>query len=142
MKTLPKSLFVVIVAAAAMQAPGGETPKTAPAKPVASRSVFVVPAHPGEGRDPFFPESTRTYDALAAANRSTVEISTITFKGVSGTPGHYVAIINNHAFKVGDESAVRTQSGQAHIRCLEIRPTMAVIEINGQRRELSLTNPH
>jgi hypothetical protein len=105
---------------------------------VASRSVFVQPANAREGRDPFYPESLRPFESAAAVSRSTVEISALTFKGVLGTPGHFVAIINNHAFALGDEGDVRTPGGKAHVRCLEIRPRAVVIEINGQRHELNL----
>jgi hypothetical protein len=132
-------LFVVVAAVVAVPpAAPGEAAKNAPDRPAASRSVFVMPTNVREGRDPFFPESTRPYEAAAAANHSAVEISTLLFKGVLGTPGHFVAIINNHAFAVGDEGSVKTQGGSVHVHCLEIRPNIVVVEINGQRRELNL----
>jgi hypothetical protein len=138
-KILPKILFAVVTVAAATQAALGEAAKSEPAaKPVPSRSVFVMPANTRDGRDPFYPESSRPYEAAAASTRILVEVNTLALKGVLGTPGHYVAIINNHAFAVGDEGEVRTQGGSAHIRCLEIRANVAIVEINGQRHELTL----
>ena len=102
-----------------------------------AKSVFILPANAKEGRDPFFPESTRTFDAAVAANK-TVEISALNIKGFSGTPGHRFVIINNHTFGSGDEGDVRTATGRIHIRCTEIRSDTVIIEVNGQRREMHL----
>ena len=49
-----------------------------------------------------------------------------------------MAIINNHTFAVGDEGDVRTANGEVHLRCVEIRAGVVVIEINGTRRELTI----
>jgi len=124
----------------------GDAAKTAPApakpaavKPAPIRSVFVMPTNSREGRDPFYPESLRPYEAAAAAAiGGVVESSALICKGVLGTPGHFVAIINNHAFAVGDEGEVRTKGTPVRIRCVEIRNNLVVIEINGQRRELMI----
>jgi hypothetical protein len=138
-KNLTKILVVLAAGAAVTQMASGEAAKSAPVQPGPSRSFFLMPANVREGRDPFYPESSHPYEAAAAASHSAVEISTLLFKGVSRTAtGQYVAIINNHAFAVGDEGAVRTQGGSVHIRCLEIRPDIVVVEINGQKRELNL----
>ena len=113
-------------------------PAKIPAAPLApAHSVFVVPANIHEGRDPFFPESTRMFDAAAEASK-TVEVSALTIKGFSGTPGHRFVIINNHTFGIGDEGDVITPTGRVHIRCTEIRADVVIIEVNGQRRELHL----
>ena len=142
MKNLTKTLVALAAVAVATQTALGESAKSEPAKPAwtPSRSLFIQPDNSREGRDPFYPESTRPFDAKHAASQSAVEINTLTLKGVLGTPGHYVAIINNHAFAVGDEGAVRTQGGTAHVRCVEIRTNTVVVEINGQRHELNLSS--
>lgn len=124
----------------------GDTAKTVPTpakpaavKPTPIRSVFVMPTNSREGRDPFYPESLRPYEAAAAAaSGGVVESSALICKGVLGTPGHFVAIINNHAFAVGDEGEVKTKGTPIRIRCVEIRNNLVVIEINGQRRELMI----
>ena len=126
-------------------APAKNTPakpalaKPAPPKVAPVRSVFVMPTNAREGRDPFFPESPRPFEATAAAaTRNVVEASTLVCKGVLGTPGQFVAIINNHAFAVGDEGEVKTAGGRVRIRCVEIRKNLVSIEINGQRRDLNI----
>jgi len=123
--------FVVALALGGVGLAFGET-----AKPVPARSVFVMPANAREGRDPFYPESPRPYEAAVAANH-TVEISALAIKGFSGPPEHRMVVINNHTFGVGDEGDVKTPSGRVHLRCTEIRANLVVIEVNGQKRELN-----
>ena len=146
MKTLAKILILAASGAALLPivAPG-DPAKTAPApakpavvKPAPVRSIFVIPTSSREGRDFFYPESLRPYEALTAAAGSVVESSALICKGVLGTPGHFVAIINNHAFAPGDEGEVKTKGIPVTIRCVEIRNNLVVIEINGQRRELMI----
>ncbi len=109
--------------------------KKADEKPVTpARSLFDIPATPHDGRDPFFPDSTRGY-AVATTNAAT-EVSALAIRGFSGTSGNRMVIINNHTFGVGDESDVLTPSGRVHVHCLAIKPNSVVVEANGQRREL------
>ena len=103
------------------------------------QSVFILPASPAEGRDPFYPESTRAFEtaAAAAANQNhTVEITSLKVPGISGTPGHLLAIINTHTFAVGEEGDLKTATGSVHIRCLSIQPDAVTVEINGQIHRL------
>jgi hypothetical protein len=109
-------------------------------------SVFTMPANAKEGRDPFFPESTRVYDAMMAANQTkqaspTAEISSLKVPGISGTPGHLLAIINNHTFAAGEEGDVLTTSGQIHLQCVEIRPNIVIVKVNGQLHQLKIDQP-
>jgi hypothetical protein len=98
-------------------------------------SVFTIPASAHDGRDPFFPESTRPYATAVTAHVATVP--TLTIKGFSGTPGNRLIIINNHTFGVGDEGEVLAPGGQhVHVRCLAINSNTVVIEADNQRREL------
>ena len=96
-----------------------------------------MPTNAREGRDPFFPESTRPYEEAVSAKR-TVDVNAFSLKGISIVRGHAMAIINNHTFAVGDEGDVITASGRMHLHCLEIRANTVVIEVNGARRELNL----
>lgn len=137
MNPLLKKLLVVSLAAAGVQTVSADAPKAAPAKPVPAKSVFVMPTNIREGRDPFFPESTRPFDAYKEASR-TVDVNAFSVKGISIQGGHSMAIINNHTFAVGDEGNVRTANGEVHLRCVEIRAGVVVIEVNGARRELSM----
>ena len=137
MNPLLKKLLVVLLAAAGVPTVWADAPKAPPAKPATIRSVFLMPANTREGRDPFYPESTRPYEAAVAATH-TIEVNAFSIKGISIQNGHAMAIINNHTFAVGDEGSVRTPSGEVHLRCVEIRAGVVVIEVNGTRRELSI----
>jgi hypothetical protein len=102
-------------------------------------SIFVLPINAADGRDPFFPESTRAMEA-EAANTHTVEITALKVPGISGTPGHYLAIINTHTFSVGEEGDIKTASGMVHIRCLAIQPSGVTVEINGKIHRIAVTS--
>ena len=101
------------------------------------RSVFVVPASNKDGRDPFFPDSTRAFEARAAADKK-IEYTSLKIHGISKTDGHLLAIINNHTFAVGEEGDVLTPTGKVNLRCLEIRPDFVLVEINGQPHRINL----
>jgi hypothetical protein len=126
-----------------MVLPVAAAPVAQPAAPeVVSRSVFVVPTNPKEGRDPFFPNSTRLYETISAAQPHAGNMSSLVLKGISGPPNHRLVIINNHTFGVGDEENLVTPQGPIHIRCVEIKDSSVVIESAGQRHELKYaTNP-
>jgi len=129
------------VALAAVGAPAvlGDPPKAAAAAKPAPHSEFVMPAGPREGRDPFFPESTRPYeDSAPARPTQAVVVNSFTVKGLSIENGHPMVIINNHSFAVGDEGDVMTQSGRVHLRLIDIHDGIAEIEANGTRRELNI----
>lgn len=102
------------------------------------QSTFILPTSAAEGRDPFYPESTRAMvEKAAAANQShTVEITSLKVPGISGTPGHFLAIINTHTFAVGEEGDLKTAGGSVHIKCLAIQPDAVMVEINGQVHRL------
>jgi hypothetical protein len=115
----------------------------APAAPeVAPRSVFVMPMNPQEGRDPFFPNSTRPYENAPTAKKSIGDISSLVLKGISGPPDHRLAIINNRTLGVGDEQDLTTPQGRIHIRCVEIKSNSVVIQSGGLNHELKyVPNP-
>jgi len=124
-----------------MVLPVAAAPVAQPAAPeVVSRSVFVVPTNPKDGRDPFFPNSTRSYETVSAARPHAGDVSSLVLKGISGPPNHRLVIINNHTFGVGDEENLVTPQGPIHIRCVEIKARSVVIESGGQRHELSYAN--
>lgn len=127
------------LAGASVPAVFGDPPKAAPVKPAPVRSVFVMPTSAREGRDPFFPESTRPYEDSAASKR-TVDANAFAVKGISWEHGRPMVIINNHTFALGDEGDVLTANGRMHIRLAEIKRDVVVIEVNGARRELGIGN--
>ncbi len=103
------------------------------------QSVFVMPSSPQEGKDPFFPRSTRPYaSAIKTNQQATPAVVDLHLKGFSGAPEHPLAIINNRTFESGEEGDVITTAGRARIRCVEIQSDAVIIQFNGQRRVLHL----
>ena len=133
-----RNSIIVALAAAGLTTARGETPKTAPAKPPVS--VFVMPAGTRDGRDPFFPESTRPYEDALPAKAHTVETSSLVIAGHSVEHGLEMVIVNNHTFAVGDEGDVLTPTGRVHLRLLAIHGETAEIEVNGTTREINISN--
>lgn len=115
-------------------------PATQPDKPTPPRSVFTIPADSKDGRDPFFPDSPRPYEAVAAANPRVADVSSLVLKGFSGSLDQRLVIINNHTFAAGDEGDVTTPVGRIHLTCIEIKTNSVVIEVGGQRHELFYSN--
>jgi len=102
------------------------------------QSVFIMPASPKEGRDPFFPSSTRPYQSAVLANTPAADLNPnlLVMQGISGMPPNRLVVINKHTFAKGDYAEVSTSQGRIHIHCLEINANSVVIEANGQRHEL------
>lgn len=101
------------------------------------RSIFIVPTSNKEGRDPFFPESTR-WLPVAAPTKHAPEFTSLKVYGISGSPEHLLAIINNHTFAAGDEGDVLSDSGKIHLRCIEIQANAVIVEVNGQLHRINL----
>ena len=130
---------LLVVAWLLMLAPAAPADNTASTGIGKVPSIFILPVNSAEGRDPFYPESTRAMES-EAANSHTVEITALKVPGISGTPGHYLAIINTHTFSVGEEGDVKTASGPVHIRCLDIQPSGITVEINGKIHRIAVTD--
>ncbi len=118
-----------------------------PAATEIPRSVFVVPRSPSEGRDPFFPHTTRFSGARATDTKTTTNpppaVVELVLKGISGTRERPLAIINTTTFGVGDENDVIAGTRRVRIRCVEINAEAGtvIIQIGNQRRELRLKQP-
>ena len=124
-----------------MVLPVAAAPVAQPAAPeVVLRSVFVIPTNSKDGRDPFFPNSTRSFETVSAVRPNAGDVSSLVLKGISGLPNHRLVIINNHTLGVGDEADLVTPQGRIHIRCVEIKARSVVIESGGQRQELNYAN--
>jgi hypothetical protein len=130
------SSVALMVTWSAAAAPPAQTA----APEVVARSVFVMPTNPKEGRDPFFPESSRPYQSAMAGQPHVGNITSLVLKGVSGPPDHRLAIINNHTFAVGDAQDLITSQGRVHVRCVEIKDGSVVIESGGANHELKYTD--
>ena len=121
----------------------GATPgssKPVPAEAPVPISVFVMPAGPAEGKDPFFPHSMRPYTKSAGpTNQAPVQVvADLRLNGISGSAEKRLAIINNRTFEAGEEADVNSNAGKVHIRCVEIQADAVVVHVGGERRVLRL----
>jgi hypothetical protein len=110
------------------------------AKTNSLRSDFILPANPGEGRDPFFPKSNRPYETAMATTNNAVEATALVVKGISGSSDRRLVIINNHTFATGEIGDVITGQGRIRVHCVEIKPRSVVVEVNGQYHELPFSD--
>ena len=137
-----KLLATVLLLAAAGVVPLAAAPTAQPAKSEMPRSVFIYPSKPEEGRDPFFPDSTRPYiqnpdkkpDIIA------VSLTDLAFRGILQGKDGIFAIINNHPFGPGDEGDVITKDGRRlTIHCVSINPKANTVTIEANGASVVLT---
>jgi len=121
-------------------------PATTPVVTEVPQSIFVVPTSERQGRDPFFPRTTRLFAAaptvgtgIVKTNQPSVPVE-LALKGISGTPERPLAIINNQTFAVGEENDVVSGARRMRIRCVEINVAAesVTIQVGNERRELRL----
>jgi hypothetical protein len=100
-------------------------------------SVFDDSPPPGnKGRDPFNPDSTSRYPA-AEAPKSTAPSSSepplLKLYSVAGSPGRWLAVINNQILATNDDpTAVRIQGGRTvMVKVVEIGEDYADVTIDG-----------
>ncbi len=118
------------------------TANATPPEPEIPKSTFVVPATSAEGRDPFFPLSTRLRPAPPTVTPTTHIVTPavvqLDLKGISGTVDHRLAIINNRTFALGEEEELSVSSGRVRVLCKEIKADSVIVLVNGQERVLRL----
>lgn len=107
----------------------------APEVPI-PRSEFIN--DPKQGKDPFFPRSTRRAMLVAPAKQGTVDSSALVLRGFSGPANRRLAIINNLTFEKGEEGEVTTSYGRMRIRCEEIKDESVVVTFGEPPRRLEL----
>ena len=154
-KVLPVAvglLGLVLNSQAGLTTPDATPAKAGGAAPAASagpvevcipKSIFALPGSPKEGKDPFFPRSTRPYSSpvVVVATSPTpapAVVVEVKLQGFSGPPEHRLAIINNRTFEAGEEAEVPTNNGRTRIRCLSITGNSVLIQIGAEQRELRL----
>jgi hypothetical protein len=101
-------------------------------------SVFTLPRSLNDGRDPFFPNSTRVVAANRPIEKKAPGPATLELKGISGTSDQPLAIINNRTLAVGEEQDVNTAEGRVRVLCLAIEGTKVRVKVQGETRELML----
>jgi len=143
---LTVNLSVLLGAASRTNSAAPRTPAVAadaaPVELEIPRSVFAMPATAKEGKDPFFPLSTRIYKNTAPVPVKTNQVPKVEvdlrINGVSGSDDKPLVIINNETFGVGDTRDVVSGGQKLSIKCLEIDPVAgrATVEVGHERREL------
>jgi hypothetical protein len=133
------TLAIEFSLASAQAAPGTNT--TVVTNSV-QKSVFTVPANKEEGRDPFYPTSSRLW-AITMVAAPTVKakptgLDCLTLKGLSGTAADPLAMINGRTMSRGEDAEINTDCGRILVHCVDITSTNAVIEVSGERKELRL----
>jgi hypothetical protein len=135
--------FASLAAQTRTNAPSKALPATTnaePAQPEIPKSVFVIPTTPQEGKDPFFPRSTRLFGSVALKTNMPAAAFALELRlnGISGTADHRLAIINNQTFEANEEGGVPVNSGRVRVRCLEIRADSVLVQVGGEQRVLRL----
>jgi hypothetical protein len=101
-------------------------------------SVFIDDE---QGRDPFFPNSTRRqFKAPVPDIAPVVGPTSLVVLGILGEPGNRYALINNQSFRAGEEIRVRIPGGSSLVKCEEIRESSVIVTIQGgtERFEIHL----
>ena len=126
----------LILLTGAMMAAGALTAQTnSPAKEQGiPKSVFEDRLK--NGKDPFFPNSTRgPKPELIPVQDTTpkVVIPQLTLKGTAGNASKRFALINNQTFAVGETQVVKFPGGQVKVTCVDIGEDDSVtIMVEGQ----------
>ncbi len=122
--------------APAVQPPTNSNPVAAIASPI-PQSIFIIPASPKDGRNPFFPRSTLN-SPVVKPKPLTVDTSAVVLNGLTSPP-RPTAMINGRTFERGESGEVRLPTGaRVRIQCLEIRADAVVVVVGSQRCELHL----
>ena len=102
-----------------------------------------------QGRDPFFPRSTRRMTMVASTTTNTagvvqrpaIDFSQFVLKGISGSAARRLAIINDRTFAAGEDQEVTTRTGKLLIHCQEIRDKSVLISFGNPPQPLELRLP-
>jgi hypothetical protein len=104
-------------------------------------SIFVIPATAQEGKDPFFPQSTRLHPAPPVTGATPPPtVPELVLKGVSGSANRRLAIINNRTFARGEEGDVMWNGTRVRVKCTEIESDSVQVTVNGQVKVLRLNS--
>lgn len=113
-------------------APGSSSRSSSSLTNEMPQSEFTLPANPREGRDPFFPNSMRPYEAVkeARAAKGGVMPGELVVKGIIATKNGGLAIINNHPFGEDETGIVITKDGRRlEVHCVAIDPGSGTVTV-------------
>ena len=119
------------------------TTNAAPAAIVIAKSEFAVPTSAAQGRDPFFPHSSRLGPIRPKPGGGTepgpgTPAIALVLQGISGTDAKRFALISRRTFEAGEEGDVTVGRTKVHVRCITIKEDSVLIEVDGKPQELRL----
>ncbi|MGP8020081.1 MAG: hypothetical protein ACLPRE_03690 [Limisphaerales bacterium] len=116
MKNFRKKIMTVLLAiGCAMAFAAVATPTPQSNMTNTNRSIFILPSNPREGRDPFFPDSTRPYKLATSAAPQVADVASLVVKGFSGSVDRRLVIINNHTFAARSNNVAFITDGKSVI---------------------------
>lgn len=96
----------------------------------------------GKGvKDPFFPLSTRVPHSATQVTNAMPSTTFFKLKGMSGSAGNSLALINNRTMAAGEIAEVTTSAGKFKVHCLEIKKSSVVIRVEGQFEPIEVFLP-
>lgn len=109
-------------------------------------STFEIPTDPEQGRDPFFPRSTRLFAGQSlGTNAAPAARLQVFLRGLAGPAQNRLATLRTTGnpprtliLGEGEEASVPAPGGQVLVRCVQIQDDRVVVELNGVRQELRL----
>lgn len=118
------------------------------------KSVFT--SDPANGKDPFFPDSTRRNPRAAkpsgdSSNTNLVRgpqavpakkpAPDLVLQGLAGSKSQRLGLINGRTFAAGESGTIVITNGVSlRLKCIEIRPRSVIVQVDGEAstRELKL----
>lgn len=93
------------------------------------------------GKDPFFPNSARRGEKAPApgvpqASPSVTLLSQLAIKYIA--PNRDFVLINDKTLGIGEEGAVRVQSGRVRVKVIEIRENSALVQVEGNPERMEI----
>jgi hypothetical protein len=113
----------------------GAVTNAAPAELPVPKSVFDLTAVPS--KDPFFPLSVRQ-PVPTATNTLAFSASSFLLKGLSGSSGRRLALINNRTLADGETTEITTAAGKVKIHCVQIKESSVIIRADNQSETIEV----
>ncbi len=99
------------------------------------KSVFELTVVPT--KDPFFPLSLRQ-PLPTATNSLAYSASSFLLKGLSGSAGRRLALINNRTLADGETTEITTAAGKIKIHCVQIKESSVIIRADNQSETIEV----
>jgi hypothetical protein len=137
LKLLVSLLFASIALPVSRAADNNQPSSIVPAG--APKSEFLD--DPGNGKDPFFPKSTRRKVVVRTPDAAPPDPTVPDFvrlQGISFSAGRKLAIINNYTLGEGEEFTFKVNGQPIKIQCIEIKEKSVIVAVSGATKEIPL----